>query len=264
MQAQPFKLVLIMQDSIVVILLVSLIFIAAGIVKGVLGMGLPTVAIGILGLVIPPVEAAAMLVLPSLITNVWQLIAGTSFIALSKRFGTLLLGICLGTPIGVAFITSGNTHIVTTGLGVVLVGYGAYGLSAAKLHVIPAHEWWLSPLMGVMTGILMGATGISALPVAPYFTALNLKKDDLIQALGLSFTVSSFALAVGLLATGQFQMGVATSSLFALIPAFAGMFLGQFIRNRLRQDVFRRCFFIGLLVLGTYMAIHSLGLALAG
>ncbi len=124
-----------MHESIIIIVLISLIFIAAGIVKGVLGMGLPTVAIGILGLVIAPVEAAAMLVLPSLITNVWQLIAGTSFVALSKRFGSLLVGICVGTPIGVSFITSGNTHIVTTGLGVVLVGYGAYGLSSAKLQV---------------------------------------------------------------------------------------------------------------------------------
>ncbi len=252
-----------MHESIIIIVLISLIFIAAGIVKGVLGMGLPTVAIGILGLVIAPVEAAAMLVLPSLITNVWQLIAGTSFVALSKRFGSLLVGICVGTPIGVSFITSGNTHIVTTGLGVVLVGYGAYGLSSAKLQVAKKNEWWMSPLMGVLTGILMGATGISALPVAPYFTALNLKKDDLIQALGLSFTVSSFALAVGLYFTGQFQMAIATSSLIALIPAFAGMFLGQAIRNRLRQDVFRRCFFIGLLVLGTYMALRSLSLALA-
>ena len=100
-----------MQDSLVVLALTGAIFVAAGVVKGVLGMGLPTVAIGFLGLVIAPVEAAAMLVLPSLITNIWQLIAGPNFRALSKRFGTLLLGICLGTPFGVSFITSGNTQI---------------------------------------------------------------------------------------------------------------------------------------------------------
>ena len=126
-----------MQDSLVVLALTGAIFVAAGVVKGVLGMGLPTVAIGFLGLVIAPVEAAAMLVLPSLITNVWQLIAGPNFRALSKRFGTLLLGICLGTPFGVSFITSGNTQIVTAGLGVVLTIYGAFGLSAAQLTVAP-------------------------------------------------------------------------------------------------------------------------------
>lgn len=252
-----------MFDSFTVIALICMIFIAAGFVKGVLGMGLPTVAIGILGLVIPPVEAAAMLVLPSLITNVWQLFAGPSFRMLARRFGTLLIGICLGTPIGVSFITSGHTHLVTAGLGCVLVAYGTYGLTASKINISPGSEWWISPLIGFCTGILMGATGISALPVAPYFTALNLKRDDLIQGLGLTFTISSFTLALGLLLTGQFQMGLAASSLFALIPAFAGMFLGQAVRLRLKQEVFRRFFFLGLLILGAYMAIRSFMLALA-
>ena len=249
-----------MHDTLTVLIPATLIFIAAGIVKGVLGMGLPTVAIGLLGLVIAPVEAAAMLVLPSLITNIWQLLAGPNFKALSKRFGTLLLGICLGTPFGVSFITSGNTQIVTAGLGLVLVLYGAFGLSAVKLVVRPETEWWLSPLMGLFTGILMGATGISALPVAPYFTALGLKKDDLIQALGLSFTVSSFALAVGLWLTGTFKMAVATASLVALLPAFAGMYAGQKIRNKMPQDVFKTCFFTGLLILGAYMSFRAISL----
>ncbi|PHY08005.1 MAG: hypothetical protein CK528_01290 [Alcaligenaceae bacterium] len=249
-----------MQDNLTVVALTGLIFVAAGLVKGVLGMGLPTIAIGFLGLVIAPVEAAAMLVLPSLITNVWQLIAGPNFRALSRRFGTLLLGICAGTPFGVSFITSGSTQIVTAGLGIVLAIYGAFGLSAARLTVVPQSEWWLSPVMGFCTGILMGATGISALPVAPYFTALGLKKDDLIQALGLSFTVSSFALAVGLLLTGQFQMTVAAASLVALIPAFAGMFLGQRLRNKIPQDLFKKCFFGGLLLLGVYMTYRALTL----
>ena len=104
----------------------------------------------------------------------------------------------------------------------------------------------------------MGATGISALPVAPYFTALNLKKDDLIQALGLSFTVSSFALAVGLLITGQFQLTVAAASLVALIPAFAGMFVGQKLRDRMPQALFKKCFFSGLLLLGVYMTYRAI------
>jgi hypothetical protein len=252
-----------MFDSLPIILIVCAIFIAAGFIKGVLGMGLPTFAIGILGLAIPPVEAAAMLVLPSLITNIWQLYAGPSFKVLAKRFATLLIGICLGTPFGVGFITSGQTHLVTIGLGCVLVVYGVYGLTAAKIEIQPSSEWWVSPAIGFATGIVMGATGISVLPVAPYFAALNLKRDDLIQSLGLAFTVSSLALAIGLTLTGQFEMSIAASSLFALIPAFAGMFIGQAVRLRLRQDIFKKCFFVGLVILGAYMAIRALTLALA-
>ena len=233
--------------SVTAIIVVTAIFILAGLVKGVIGMGLPTIAIGLLGLVIAPVEAAAMLVLPSLITNVWQLIAGPNFRGLLKRFGTLLFGICIGTPFGVSFIVFGNTDIVTAVLGAVLVCYGLYGLSSAKVNIAPHTERWLSPVTGVITGVLMGATGISALPVAPYFTSL-----------GLSFTISSCALAIGLLVTGEFRVAIATTSLLALIPAFIGMFIGQALRQRIAQDQFRKYFFLTLLVLGCYTTYRAI------
>ena len=249
-----------MTDSIFTLTLVALVFILAGLVKGVIGMGLPTIAIGLLGLIIAPVEAAAMLVLPSLITNIWQLISGPSFIALLKRFKTLLIGICCGTPFGVSFIVSGHTAIVTAGLGLVLMAYGAYGLSAARLNVSTRTESWLTPVIGFFTGIVSGATGIAALPVAPYFTALELKRDELIQALGLSFSMASIALAIGLWITGEFEMEIATVSLLALAPAFVGMFLGQYLRKKIPQDKFRRYFFLSLLLLGGYTAVRAISL----
>ena len=249
-----------MIDSISSLILVAFVFILAGLVKGVIGMGLPTIAIGLLGLIITPVEAAAMLVVPSLVTNIWQLISGPSFIALLKRFKTLLLGICVGTPIGVSFIVSGHMAIVTAGLGFVLMAYGLYGLSAARIPVAPRAESWLSPFIGFFTGIVSGATGIAALPLAPYFTALELKRDDLIQALGLSFTIASIALAFGLWVTGEFEVEIATTSLLAMVPAFIGMFLGQFLRKKIPQEKFRRYFFFSLVFLGGATAFRAISL----
>jgi uncharacterized membrane protein YfcA len=249
-----------MTDSILSLTLVAFIFILAGLVKGMIGMGLPTIAIGLLGLIVAPVEAAAMLVLPSLVTNIWQLISGPNFIALLKRFKFLLLGICCGTPLGVSVIVSGQTAIVTAGLGFVLMAYGLYGLSAARIKVSARAERWSSPLIGLITGILSGATGISALPLAPYFTALELKRDELIQALGLGFTVASLALAIGLLITGEYEVEIATASLLALAPAFIGVFVGQFLRQKIPQEQFRRYFFLSLLLLGAATAFRAISL----
>ena len=80
-----------MGDSPATVLLITFTFLLAGMVKGVIGRGLPKVAMGLLALVIPPVQAAGLLVIPSLFTNVWQLIVGLSFIALLKRFGTMMI-----------------------------------------------------------------------------------------------------------------------------------------------------------------------------
>jgi uncharacterized membrane protein YfcA len=63
------------------------------------------------------------------------------------------------------------------------------------------------------------------------------------------------------MASGQFQASVASSSLLALLPALGGMFLGQSVRNRLRPEVFRRWFFVGLLTLGMYMVVRALSRA---
>ena len=78
-----------------------------------------------------------------------------------------------------------------------------------------------------VTGVLMGATGVFVVPAVPYLNSLGLEKDELIQTLGLSFTVSTVALAIGLAASGQFQASVAGRALLALVPALGGMLLGQ-------------------------------------
>jgi uncharacterized protein len=228
-------------------------FLLAGMVKGVIGMGLPTVAMGLLGLVMPPVQAAALLIVPSLATNVWQMLAGPAFGAAVKRFATMLIGVCAGIFLGIGLLTGGATSLASALLGGVLALYGALGLIAVRFIVPPRAERWLSPVVGVVTGLLTGATGVFVVPAVPSLGSLGLERETLIQTLGLSFTTSTVALAAGLAATGQFPAAVATTSALALIPAFVGMFLGQAIRTRVHPDVFRRWFFAWLLLIGLYM-----------
>jgi uncharacterized membrane protein YfcA len=249
-----------MQDPAATISIIACTFLLAGMVKGVIGMGLPTVAMGLLALVMPPVQAAALLVVPSLVTNVWQLVAGPSFVAPLKRFSTMMVAVCVGTAAGIGLLTGGASAMANAALGAVLAIYGVIGLMAARFTVSPQAERWLSPTVGLITGVLTGATGVFVIPAVPYFNSLGLEKEDLIQTLGLSFTVSTLALAVGLMATGQFKAAVATSSLLAVLPALGGMFFGQRVRSRLKPEAFRRWFFVGLLILGTYMVVRAVGM----
>jgi uncharacterized membrane protein YfcA len=246
-----------MQDLTVAVAMIAFTFFVAGWVKGIIGMGLPTVAMGMLGLVMPPVQAAALLVVPSLVTNVWQLVTGPRLLPLFKRFATMMAGVCLGTAVGLGLLTGGTNTLATAALGAVLAAYGIIGLVAVRFSVSARTERWLSPLIGLITGVLTGATGVFVVPAVPYLNSLGLEKEELIQTLGLSFTVSTVALAVGLAASGQFQASVAGMSFLALVPALVGMFVGQRIRTRLHPDTFRRWFFVGLLLLGIYMVARA-------
>jgi uncharacterized membrane protein YfcA len=231
------------------------IFVLAGFVKGVIGLGLPTVSMGLLGLLMPPAQAAALVVVPSLFTNLWQLAAGPQFGFLIRRLWPFLAAICAGTWAGEGLL-SGDTHTATTALGAALVLYAAFGLSAVKLAIAPRVERWLSPLMGLATGFTGAATGVFVLPAVPYFQALGFDKEDFVQALGLSFTVSTLALAVDLARSGAFAPSIAGSSLVALAPALAGMALGGHLRASVHPNTFRRWLFLGLLALGAYLALR--------
>lgn len=244
--------------SLLLIAAIVATFFVAGVVKGVTGMGLPTVAMGVLGSMLSPLAAAALLLVPSFVTNVWQLLAGPRFGTPIRRLWPMMLTIVLGTVFGSMLLTGGRTEFTTIGLGVALVIYAAYTLLAKPLHVSPRWERWLSPVIGLVTGLVTGATGVFVIPAVPYIQSLDLERDDLVQALGLSFTVSTIALAIGLFWHGAAPVGNLLTSTLAVIPVLLGMAAGQVIRTRISPQLFRRLFLIFLLLLGLEMALHGL------
>ena len=239
-------------------LLLVAIFLLAGLVKGVIGMGLPTVAMGLLALALPPAEAAAIVVVPSLVTNVWQLLAGPRFAALARRLWPMMAGVTAGTIACAGIIAGDVAGLAEACLGAALALYAVVGLSGFKLVVAPRQEWWMAPAIGTATGLVTGATGVFVIPAVPYLQAIGLERDELIQALGLSFTVSTIALALGLLRVEAWQTQSLGLSALALVPALAGMQLGQTLRRRIAPPKFRTVFFAGLLLLGLYLALRGL------
>lgn len=235
-----------------------LTFILAGLVKGVTGMGLPTVAMGLLGLYMPPASAAALLVLPSLVTNLWQLLAGPDFRRLLGRLKGMMGGIVLGTVAGSAVLTGVNPVWSGLGLGLALIFYSVWALLAPAWVIPPGRESWLSPLMGLLTGLVTGATGVFVMPAVPYLQALSLEREQLIQALGLSFTVSTLALAAGLLTHGAFHGEQLGASLLAVLPALVGMGLGQLLRRAMSPRHFRMALLICLTLLGLELVLRPL------
>jgi uncharacterized membrane protein YfcA len=236
-------------------ILIGATFLLAGLVKGVIGMGLPTVAMGLLVLALPPAEAAAILVVPSLVTNVWQLLSGPRFSALARRLWLMMAAVVVGTIAGAGVLAGNVAGLAKIGLGIALIVYAIVGLAGVRLSVAARHEVWLGPLVGAITGLVTGATGVFVIPAVPYLQAIRLEKDELIQALGLSFTVSTVALAIGLLRVDAWQMDAVWISLLALVPALIGMQAGTWLRQRIAAATFRRVFFAGLLLLGATLAL---------
>ena len=236
---------------------VAAVFVLAGVVKGVIGLGLPTISLGLLAIVMTPVEAVALLLLPSFVTNVWQMAAGPSLVGVIRRLWPMMLAVCLGTWSGIGLMTKETAPYGAMLLGASLIVYAILGLTAFRITVRPTSEAWLGPLVGAITGLVTAVTGVFVIPAVPYLQAIGLEKDDLVQALGLSFTVSTVALAVNVGFAGALNVSLFGSSLAALVAACLGMWGGQFLRSRMAPQTFRKWFFTALLVLGLYLFAKS-------
>ncbi len=233
-------------------------FVLAGLVKGVVGLGLPTVALALLTATIGLKEAMALMLMPSLITNIWQAAVGGALRALLRRFWPLLLSICLGIWLGVRVLATANTAHLSAMLGLLVCLYALFGLLAPCVPAPGRRETWLSPIVGTVNGVLTGLTGTFVVPSVPYLQSLGLKRDELIQAMGIVFAVSTTALALALADRRLIPVELGTASAIGVVPALAGMWLGQSLRKRIAEAQFRKVFFGALLLLGLYIIVKSL------
>jgi hypothetical protein len=241
-----------------VLLLIAATFLIAGFVKGALGLGLPTVAMGLLAVSMPPAHALAIVIVPAIITNIWQTFVGPYLRDIIRRLWPLLIGTATGIWLNAGSLTGPYAHYTTIALGLLLAINAVIGLSKFSFTVARQNEKWIGGIVGVVTGLISAATGVQVIPSMPYLQAIGLEKEELIQALGVFFTVATVTLGFNLTSAGLLTAATALPGAVAMVCSFIGMYIGQSIRMRLQPDVFRRWFHVAMILLGIYLAFSTI------
>ncbi|MBE9554130.1 MAG: sulfite exporter TauE/SafE family protein [Proteobacteria bacterium] len=244
-----------MFDALTILAIVGT-FVLAGTVKGIIGLGLPTVSLALLTVAIDLPNAMALLLVPSFITNLWQAAVGGNGRAILLRLWPFLLMATSTVWLGGTALTRVDLSLLSALLGVLLVVYSTVSLAGLRFAITIRQEMWIGPLLGSANGILTGMTGSFVVPGVLFLQAIGLSRDMLIQAMGMLFTASTLALAVALQGNDLLTIELGTLSAGALLPAIIGMVVGQRIRRRLSEQLFRRIFFIALLLLGAYIVAN--------
>ncbi|EDP63746.1 hypothetical protein BAL199_26477 [alpha proteobacterium BAL199] len=235
--------------------LITAVLLLAGAVKGVVGLGLPTVTLALLTATVGLEAAIAVMLLPSLVTNIWQAVVGGALGAVMRRLWAFLLALIIGVLAASGASAVIATSTLTALLGVSIVLYGAIGLMTPPWPKPGKWEGPLSPVMGLATGVLTGMTGSFVMPAVPYLQALGLPRDRLVQAMGVTFLVATLALGVGLGGRGLLPDNLIVLSAMSVVPALVGMEIGRRVRSRLSEWRFRQVLFWALLLLGLWIVL---------
>ena len=234
------------------VLFLLVVFLLAGTVKGLVGLGLPTIVIALTTLVLPLTESIAMIALPTVFTNVWQAAVGGNFRAILRRQSPLIVPLAITLYVTMWQVGQKGPNWAFLVLATVLVVYSGLGLFRIRLHIHADLEKPLAPVIGVASGFVAGVVGVPIIPLMPYLQGLDIKPSELVQTLGVVLCATSLTLASSLLFFGLLDGPRAIVSGAAVVPALAGMWVGQRVRQRLSVEQFRLAVFWALMLTGVY------------
>lgn len=235
---------------------VALTFFVAGFVKGVVGLGLPTISLAALTATLGLHPAMALVLAPSLATNLFQATSGGHGKAVVRRLWPYLMAAAVGIWLGVQILVVSDAALLSKLLGVMIVVYSLLSLARFKPSVPPSLEAWIAPPLGVINGVLTGLTGAFVVPSVFYLQALGLERNVLVQAMGTMFLFSTVCMALALGSQAFITVDLALLSSAAVIPAMGGMVVGRRLSRRLSEAVFRQLLFAALLALGLYILLR--------
>lgn len=233
-------------------------FFVGGLVKGLTGLGLPPVVLGILTATIGIQPAKALILIPTFLTNSLQAAVGGHAWDIVRRTWPFMLAATALTASGALTLQYFETDLMSSLLGLLLAVYGLLGLLDMRMTI---HGRWLHPAglaFGGANGFLTGLTGSSAVPGVFYLESIGLRRDELVQSMGILFTLSTVGLAWTLRAQDLLDVRLLVMSAVALAPALVGMWIGARIRAAIPELRFRTVFCVALLAMGTFVTVQSL------
>lgn len=231
-------------------LIIFIAFFLGGVLKGMLGIGLPLMVISVLGIFLSPTLIVALLVVPIVMSNFWQAFRHGFPEGGIKRLLPMSLVFVIFTSIGAMMLTNIEQGLLFISLGTIVAGFSLLNLLGLKLVVPTRHEVWAGPFTGVVAGLMNGISTVNGPPLIMYLVGIQLEKDDFVKAYGLVALFGSLPLALSYIAVGIFGLQEFLISSLAMVPAFLGLWTGQVVRGHINQDLFRKVLLITLVLLG--------------
>jgi uncharacterized membrane protein YfcA len=226
---------------------------AGGWIKGMLGVGLPMVAIPLMAAFIPLREAIAIMYGPVLLANAWQALRSGYFLTALKRFWPMMASVVVGTWFGSKMLVTIDPRWLEGIVGASVAGFSLVTLLNPTFRVSERHALWISLIIGITGGFFGGLTLFIGPAVIMFLVALHVQKEEFIGTITLVYLLGVVPTGVFYVIDGTLRQEHLVPTLLACIPVIGGMVIGTLIRGHINEILFRKILLITLVVIGLNM-----------
>ena len=246
------------EPTVGIMLYITAVFLATGVVKGVLGIGMPLISIPLLAGTVGPIGAMALLAVPTVAINLWQTAQSGYMLGALKRFRAaypLLIG---GVVLGLFFLTRLDRGALFVLIGSLVILIALSQMLPFNLTIPQRWERWCTPLVGVVSGLLGGVSSFLGPLMAMYLVALRVTKDQFVGAIALFYLIAAIPFYLGLGVSGHFGWIEFFASTAAAFLIWLGVLAGQVLRARASAELFRKLVLVLLAIIGANMVRKGL------
>jgi len=239
-----------MPVSVEIIMLAAAVFLLAGIVKGVLGIGLPTISISMLAQFVDPRVAIAFLLLPALITNTWQIYRGGQIKRSAKLLWPFVTVMALVMFVSSLFAARASAKVLILGIGIMVVLWTLTSFIRTPPK-IPQHlERPVQFGLGALAGVMGGLTAIWSPPMVIYLLSIRCDKEDFVRFTGFMILCGTVPLTIGYIVNGLLDKSLAIASGLMIIPTLLGFSVGEYLRRFLGGKQFQMAVLLLFFLMG--------------
>ena len=247
-----------MSEPFLIVLFVFCVYLAAGTIKGTLGIGLPTTALTLMTFFLSPFQALAINLVPMLITNIWQFSRSQNLVLLITRYAYFALGLSVSI-FAVSFVTAQlSSNEVRIAVAIAVIIFALYNLFQRPFVLSLAHDKAWQLFFGVLAGIMGALTSMWAVPLVMYLLSRNLSPKEFVDAAGFLLLVGCVPLSIGYISTGLVTWDVFWPALAGTIGSLTGFQIGAQLRHFIKAEIFKKVLLWFFLIMGIRMAIVAL------
>jgi uncharacterized protein len=227
--------------------------VVAGIVKGATGLGYATCALPFLVPAVGLPSAMAVVLAPTIATNLGVALTTGHLWETCRRFYPFYVATLPGIGCGVIALTFIDPAVACRVLGASVILYVAFALAKPNLSLAARLASVLQVPAGFANGVVTGLTGSQVMPLLPFMMSLDMEPSRLVQAVNLSVLISSLVLAATMALSGAADVRWLGISMAAVVPALAGVRLGNYLRQFIPPELFRQMVLGVLLIAGVVL-----------